>query len=454
LNGRVETTVEELANDTVRLTVDVPAHDVHHAVEHATNDLAASVKIPGFRQGKVPAPILLQRLGKERIYAEAVDSHIGGWFWNAAARSRVRPVERPQYAYELPKSDRASWRFTATFGVQPLPDVVDWTQLEVPRAEVEVPADLIDHELDVLRGTVADLAPVDDRPAQPGDIVVLDLLNASGEAQRDYVAELGAGRLVPELEQGVVGMSAGETRTVTFDAGEESAATVEITLKDIKEKVLPPVDDALARAASEFDTLAELRDEVDARLREQVEDEVDAAFRAAAVDELVRASNVEGSGPLVESRTAELLEGMQRSLARRGISIETYLQLTGGSGDELVARLREEAAQAVARELVLEAVATKLGIEVSDDELEALVREQAEAAGEELEMVMETLRHNGGLERLREDLRLRNALDRVVGEVKPIAPELADARSKLWTPEKEKPETPAKLWTPGSKEPA
>jgi trigger factor len=451
---RVQTQVEELADNRVRLTVEVPGHDVKHAVDHAASDLAESLRIPGFRKGRVPMPVLLARVGRERLYAEAVESHIGGWFWNAAARSRVRPVERPHYAYELPKSDRASWSFTATFGVQPLPDVADWTQLEVPRGEVEVPPELIGHELDVLRATVADLAPVEDRPAQPGDTVVLDLLNEDGEAQRGYVAELGGGRLVPELEQGVVGMSAGEKRTVTFATGEDSAATVEITLKEIKEKVLPPLDDAFARAASEFDTLAELRAEVEARLREQVEAEVEAEFRAAAVDALVRASNVEASGPLVETRTAELLEGMQRSLARRGISIDTYLQLTGDSGEELVGRLRAEAVQAVARELVLEAVAAKLGIEVADDEVEQLVREQADAAGDDLEAVMEGLRDNGGLERLREDLRLRNALDRVASEVTPITPELADARGKLWTPEKEKPESPAKLWTPGSKEPA
>ena len=450
----MQTQVEELADNRVRLTVEVSGHDVKHAVDHAASELAESLKIPGFRKGRVPMPVLLARVGRERLYAEAVESHIGGWFWNAAARSRVRPVERPHYAYELPKSDRATWSFTATFGVQPLPEVADWTNLEVPRGEVEVPSELVDHELGVLRGTVADLAPVEDRPAQPGDTVVLDLVNEDGEGQRDYVAELGAGRLVPELEQGVVGMSAGETRTITFETGDDSAAAVEITLKEIKEKVLPPLDDAFARAASEFETLAELRAEVEERLRDQVEAEVDTEFRAAAVDALVRESNVEPSASLVESRTAELLEAMQRSLARRGVSIDAYLQLTGDSGEELVARLRAEAAQAVARELVLEAVAAKLGIEVSDDEVAELVREQADAAGEDVDAVMETLRHNGGLERLREDIRLRNALDRVVSEVNPIAPELAHARSKLWTPEKEKPETPAKLWTPGSKEPA
>ncbi|HSN99965.1 MAG TPA: trigger factor family protein, partial [Candidatus Nanopelagicales bacterium] len=118
------TQVEELGGDTVRLRVEVPAHDVHHAVEHATSDLASSVKIPGFRAGKVPTPVLLQRIGKERIYAEAVDSHISGWFWNAAARARIRPVAQPQFEYELPTEDGAGWRFRATVPVQPKVEVV------------------------------------------------------------------------------------------------------------------------------------------------------------------------------------------------------------------------------------------------------------------------------------------------------------------------------------------
>ena len=155
----MEAQLEELGSDTVRLTVDVPAHDVHHAVEHATSDLASSVKIPGFRPGKVPTPILLQRLGKERIYAEAVDSHISGWFWNAAARARIRPVGQPEFEYELPTDDDAAWQFKATVPVQPKVEVVDWTGLEVGRPEAEVPEELVVQELEALRESVAELVP-------------------------------------------------------------------------------------------------------------------------------------------------------------------------------------------------------------------------------------------------------------------------------------------------------
>src|SRR5918911_182094 len=161
--------VEELADNKVKLTIDVPAHDVHHAVEHAASDLARSVRIPGFRKGKVPMPLLVQRVGRERIYQEAVDSHIGGWFWNAAARARVQPVEQPRYSFELPASDKEDWRFTAEFAVQPKPEPADWTQLEVPRLEIDVPEEAVQAQLEELQRTVADLVPVEGRPAQEGD---------------------------------------------------------------------------------------------------------------------------------------------------------------------------------------------------------------------------------------------------------------------------------------------
>jgi trigger factor len=450
----VEAQVEELADNRVRLTVDVPRAQMEHAFEHAASDLAESVKIPGFRKGKVPMPVLLARVGRDRLHSEAVESHIGSWFMTAAARSRIRPVEQPEYEYELPEDPEQDWRFTATVSVQPLPEPADWTQLEVPAPDAEVPEDFIEHELNVLRSSVAELTPVEDRPAQPGDTVVLDLLVEGQEPQRDYVVELGAGRLVPELEQAIVGMSPGETRDVEFQRSADETANVELAVKEIKEKVLPPVDDDLARAASEFETLEELRADIVSRLREQIEDEVESAVRGAAVDALVDATGVEAGGPLVDARARTLLNNLARSLAARGISLETYVALSGQSPEELSAQIRAEAAQSVARELVLEAAADKLGIDVPDSEVEELVREEALVAGDDPDDLIQRLRDAGTFEDLREDIRLRAALDRIASEVKRIPVELAEAREAIWTPEKEKPDTPTKLWTPGSKETA
>src|SRR5436190_1260063 len=361
----VQSQVEELPENRVRLTVQVPSHDVHHAVEHAADDLAQSVKIPGFRKGKVPRQVLLQRVGRERLMTEAVESHIGGWFWNAAARTRVRPVEQPQYDFELPESAENDWEFTATVAVQAKPELPDWKELEVGIAEVEVPEELVQHELDALRSTIAELVPVEGRPVGPDDTVVVDLL-AEEETRRDYVVELGRGAVVEEVEQALVGMSAGETKEISFELADGTTQSISATVKEIKERVLPPLDDDLARAASEFETFAELRADVESRLREQIEEEVETRFRADAADVLVAASKVDAAG------------------------------LLGDDADQTLAALRE----------------------------------------------------SGRFETLRDDLRLRKALDRIAAEVKRIPLAQAEAREAIWTPDKEKAPTETKLWTP------
>ena len=442
--------VEELQDSRVRLKVAVPAHDVKHAVEHAATDLSESVKIPGFRQGKVPLPVLISRIGRERLYAEAVESHIGGWFWNAASRTRIRPVDQPQYGYELPTSDDEPWEFTATVQVQEKTALPAWRELEVPAVEPEVPAEAVDEALAQLQETAADLSPVDGRSAQPGDVLVLDLV-VGDDARRDYVVELGTGRLAPEIEQRLVGSAPGADLSVAVQ-GPERPQTVEVELKEMYEKVLPPLEDELAARVTEFDTLLELRTNVEGELREQLERELEDRFRADAVDVLVDAANVDARGPVVEARTRELLEGLARSVERRGLSFDAYIAATGRSPEELVNALRAEATRSVARELVLEAIADEEQIVVTDEEVDELVREQAEDTGEDVDEAIQELRERGTYERLREDLRLRAALDRLAAGVKRIPADLARARESIWTPEQEKPAGAAKLWTPGSKE--
>jgi trigger factor len=444
--------VEELGGNRVRLTVDVSPHELEHAVEHAASDLAGSIKIPGFRKGKVPRQVLLANVGKDRLWVEAVESHIGGWFWNAAAQSRLRPVATPEYDFELPQSETAPWSFSATVEVQPTPEIVDWTILEVPRAESVVPEELVQAELDALRASIAELVPVDDRPAAEGDTVVVDLSGADGTGQSDTVVELGSGRLVPEIESALVGASVGDTRSVRYELADGNETTVDVTLKHVNEKVLPELDDELARSASEFDTLADLRTDIEGRVRTAVDEQIDAAFRSDAVDELVRASSVQGAGPLVESRARELLNGFVRSLANRGLTPEAYFQVTGQTPELLTAQVRAEAAQSVARELAREAVAEKAGIVVSDDDVKDLIREQAAASGDDADDVIADIWAHGHQESLREDLRLRAALDRLAADVKPISPEAHAAREAIWTPDKEKPAGETKLWTPGSEE--
>src|SRR5207248_6975048 len=269
-----------------------------------------------------------------------VESHIGGWFLNAPASNRVRPIAQPEYDYAVPESEDDAFSFTATGSVQPKPEPADWTQLDVPYVEPEIPQEVVDQELEELRSSVAELTPVEDRPARTGDVAVIDAFDESGDGQRDLVVELGTGRLLEELERALIGTSPGETKELELEQPDGSNAKATVTLKELKEKVLPPLDDELARAASEFDTLGELRADIERRIREVLEEEAETAYRAAAVDSLVEASGVQAAGPLVEARTRELLNTFVRSLERRGISPDAYLQLSGQRSEEHTSELQ------------------------------------------------------------------------------------------------------------------
>ena len=430
----------------------MPEEHVKHAIEHAASDLAGTMKIPGFRKGKVPLPLVVARVGRDALWQEAVRSHIEGWFWSAAATSGIRPVSNPELEFGDQPAGEDAFRFTATVAVVPKPLLPDWTTLEVAAPEPEVPAEVVDAEIDALRATIAELVPVVDRPARTGDTVVLDLTGK--ETHRDYVAEIGSDRLLEEIDEALGGMSPGETKVVEFELIDGRQESVTVTLKEVKEKVLPAADDELARAASEFDTLAGLRADIESHLREQLEAELDALFREAAVDALVAASTFDAKGmeSLVEGRTRELVGGLVRSLERRGISVETYLTATGLTQEQLIARMRAEADQSLRRELALEAVAGQASIDVSDEEVERLIREQAQEAEEDPDEACSHMREHGAFEQLRGDLRLKKALDEVVAGAKRIPVELARAREKLWTPGKEKGPVETKLWTPGSEE--
>ena len=457
----METRAEELGNDRVRLTVEVPVPDLKHAVEHAAGDLAETVKIPGFRAGKIPLPVLIKKLGKERILGEAVSTHIGGWFRYAATRERLRPVARPEYDFTLPESSDVPWTFTAEFGVQAKAEVADWTTLEVGVPAADVPDELVQQEIEQLQSMVAELVPVDGRGAQAGDTIVVDLIGDDGDGQHDLVLELGVGRVLPQLEEALAGLTNGETRTIDYPTREGTEIKLTVTVKDLQEKVLPPADDELAKAASEFETFAELRADLESKLKLQIEQEIEADFRLSAADALAKASKVAPAAALVEARASELVNARIEWLRRRGLPPELYLQANNITPQQFVEDARSEARDALARELVLEAVAEQLAIDVSDEELRALVREQVVAQGEtpaeEVDATVDSIITHGGAGDLRDDMRLARALDRVVSDVKRIPMEVAAAREAIWTPEKEQAEKAAaapKLWTPGSKEPA
>jgi trigger factor len=271
------------------------------------------------------------------------------------------------------------------------------------------------------------------------------------------MVELGSGRLVPGFEEQLEGAAAGDERTVTVTFPEEygapelagKEAQFAVTVKEVKAKELPAVDDDLATEAG-FDTLDELREDIRTRLNESETARIEAEFREAALDSVVKSAKVDVPDALVEARAREQWDQMLHSLAHQGISREAYLRIAGQDEDAIVERAKPDAEQALRREAVLAAIIEAESIEPTDDEvLEAV--EQAAGDGEgrvSPKKLLERLKSSGRIDSLKEDLAQRKALDLVADAAKPITVEQAQAREKLWTPGHEESSGSGQLWTP------
>ncbi len=459
----VKTTVTELPESRVRVEAEVPAEEVERRLQQAARQLGRQMRIPGFRKGKVPPPVVIRRLGREAVLDEALRSSLSAWYVDAIDEAGIAPIGEPQLDVgDLPAQGQPL-AFSIEIGVRPQATLGEYKGLEVGRREAHVDDAAVDGELDRLRDRFATLETVE-RAAEQGDHVVLDYLGrVDGEAfeggeGRDQLLELGSGRLIPGFEDQLVGVSAGEQRDVQITFPEEYAgelggrdATFEVTVSEVKAKRLPELDDDFASDASEFDTLAELREDIAGQLREQDEAAIDREFREAVVDAAAEDATVELPDKLIHARAHEMLEQTLGALARQGISKDAYLQIAGKDEETLAREAEPEAAKALRREAVLAAIVQAENIEPSEDKLLEELEPSAERTGTSSQELLERVRKNGQLDRLREDVATSMAIDEIVESAVPISVEQAKARQKLWTPGKDDAEGGGRqLWTPGS----
>jgi trigger factor len=482
VQSALKTTVTELGDSRVRLQVQVPSDEVEQRLERKARQLGRELKLPGFRRGKVPAPLVIRRVGREAVLEEAVRDTLSSWYSDAIDSTGLVPVGDPQLDLgELPDEGQAL-EFSVEIGVLPKAELGDYKDIEVGRREPEVADEQVQQEIEAMRERLARLQTAE-RAAASGDYVVVDYVGSllapedeqgadgerarepfAGGEGRDQLVELGAGNLIPGFEEGLLGASAGETRTVELrfpdDYGAEQLAgrdaSFEITVKEVKLKELPDVDEDFAIDAG-FDDVAELRADITRRLSELDEERIESEFRQAALDAAVAGAHVALTPELIQARAQEMWERMLHSLAHRGITRETYLQITGREEPEVLAEMQGEAELALRREAVLTAVVAAEQIAPGDEELLAALAPSAEREGVEPTELIARLRSSGRLEEAREDLAARQAIDLIAGAAKPIPVAQAQAREQLWTPEKAEqaavavegaPAGPGRLWTP------
>ena len=455
----VKTNVTELPESRVRVQAEVPADEVERRVTQAARELGRTMRIPGFRKGKVPPPVVIGRLGRDAVLDEALRSALGSWYADAIDGAGIVPVGNPELSMpdELPDEGQPL-QFSIEVGVRPRATLGTYKGLEVGRREPRADDELVDQELEQLRERVGTLETVE-RPAEAGDHVVIDYEGTidgepfEGGEGRDRLVELGTGRLLPGFDEQLTGASQGEQRTieVTFPEGELEGkhATFEVTVNEVKTKRLPELDDDFAAEAAGFDTLAELREDVATKLREADGLAIEREFEHAVLDAAVAEATIEVPEKLIHARAHELVEQTLSALARQGISKEAYLRVAGKDEESLAKDAEPEAEAILKREAVLAAVVETEKIEPTEEELLEAIRPIAERDGRKAEKELARLRERGRLGPLIEDIAARNALALLVSEAKPISVEQAKARDKLWTPEKEG-ERSGQLWTPGS----
>ncbi len=435
MSATVTTNVTELPESRVRVEAEVAPTEVEHRMQQTARKLGGQLRIPGFRKGKVPPPVVIRRLGREYVLDEALRDALGSWYVDAIDVSGIAPVGEPDINVgDLPE-EGSPLTFSIEIGVRPVAKLGAYKGIEVERREAGADQEAIDAEIERLRDRFATLETVD-RPAELNDHVVMDYFGKldgepfEGGEGRDQLLELGSGRLIPGFEEQLVGASAGDDRLVEVTFPDEygadqlagKPATFDVKISEVKVKRLPELDDDFASDAAGFDTVGELREDIAARLAENEEHAIEHEFERAVLDAVAADATIEVPHQLVHARAHEMVEETMSSLARQGISKEMYLQISGQDEEQLAHDAEQEAEATLRRDAALAAVVEAERIEPSQADLLEALQPTAERSKTTPEKLLKKLDSGGRAERLRAELASRQAIEWLVEHAKPVVP--------------------------------
>ncbi|HTR74829.1 MAG TPA: trigger factor [Solirubrobacterales bacterium] len=465
----MQTTVKELPDSRVEVEAEVPSKDVERAANRTARAMAREMRLPGFRKGKAPPSLVIQRLGFGAVLAEAIRDALPEWYEAALLDAAVTPIGDPEIEMvSTPEDEGEPLTFKFEVGVRPQAQLGEYKGLEVGKEDKEVDEEIVDTEVERIREGFARLEPVE-RAAREGDSVLIDFEGfVDGQAFQggkadDYLLSLGSGSLIDDFEDQLVGSSPGAEVDVevTFPdeyqepklAGED--AVFKVKVKEVREKVLPELDDDFASDASEFDTLEELRGDIREKVGAALNSRAAEDFRIAAVDAAVDAARIEVPEEIVTARAGERWERMERQLAQQGMDPNVFLQMQGKTRDELIEETKPDAERELKREAVVTAIAAAEALEVSEEEMVEALAHSAEHERTTPEKLLERLRENGRDAMIRDDLLAQKAIELVADSAVPIPLEEAEERKgraeaaeQILAPEGEE-KAAGKLWTPG-----
>ena len=422
----MKSTVETLSPTRVRLAIEVPFAELEPSLRKAYREIAQQITIPGFRKGKVPATVIDQRFGRGAVLNEAVQEAIPENILAAVREHEVKTLGRPEV--EITEfGDGEPLKFTAEVDVRPQITLPDLSQVEVTVDELQVDDSDIDEQLNGLRERFATLKTVE-RPAGDGDYAQIDLTatvdgeEVPGGSATNISHEVGSKQLLPGLDEVLVGMSAGDSTTfVTQLVGGDFAgrdADVAVTVRTIKEKELPALDDEFAQLASEFDTLEELRNDLRGRVTGVKRVEQIYAARDRALEQIVTAADVPAPEGVVREEVEHRKQAMVDQLERIGASLEEYLAAEGKTEEQVDSELAAAATEGVKIQLLLDTLAEAEDIQVSDDEFGHEIVHRAQGAGVAPQQYYDQLVRSGAAGTVFGDVRRGKALQAVMERVK------------------------------------
>jgi trigger factor len=432
----MQTTVEPLEENKVKLHVAVPADEFERALDAAFRKLAREVRIPGFRPGKAPRQLLEARLGTEAARRQALQDSLPDYYADAVESENVDPIAAPSIEITAGQ-DEGDVEFDAVVEVRPTVRLVGYDELTVTLPWEPVSDENIDRQVDLLRERSAELTD-SDLPLIDGDYATIDIRGSidgeevEGLVVSDFLYEVGTGNVVPSLDTQLHGTSPGailefvDTLPDRFGELAGKEATFRVIVKEAKKKALPATTDEWASEVSEFETLAELRDDVRNRLDLMSRLQAQMAVRDRVLQAAVDLVPVQAPEPLVDQELQQRVSDLVHQLQHRNMTVEQYLEATGRETEDFVAELREGAARAVLADLALRAVVVQEAIEASDSDVDAEVARLAERAKEKPERLRRDLERRGVLEAVRSEIARGKALEFLV-EHASIVNEAGDA---------------------------
>ncbi len=442
----MKTTVTELEDSRVRVEAEVSADDVATQTQRAARGLAKEMRLPGFRKGKAPPSLVIQRIGFPSVFEEALRAGLPEWYQAAVFDSGVVPIGDPEVEVnEAPSEEGQPLEFKFEVGVRPKASLGEYKGLEVEKPGSEVPDDIIDRELERLREGMASLDTVEAEAAE-GDHVLVDFVGSldgvefEGGAATDHMIEIGSGQLIDDFEEQIIGSGAGDEVEVKVTFPEEYGAAelagqdavFAVTVKEVRQKKLPELNDDFASEASEFDTVDELKADIAEKLAESAEARIEQDFRVAAVDVAVENAMINLPEEIVKARGGERWDRVERQMQGQGMNPDTYLQMQGKTRDEIIEESLPDAEQEIKRESVLVAVADAEDIEVTDAEMEEELEHMAGHERTTAAKLLERLKRDGRHEMVAADIRVRKAIDVIADAAKTIEMSAEDAKEKLW----------------------